>query len=159
MMRHALVLAAVVGLVACSRGLAVAPGTDGPPRQLPQGGLSIEGDGRQKLGLQVRIAETDRSRQAGLMGVRRLSDLEGMAFVFTSPVSEPFWMENTLIPLDIAFWDTQGRIVKILTMAPCRAHPCHLYFPGVDYVGAVEMNAGLLQRSGVAPGDTVKLTR
>ncbi|HMC07754.1 MAG TPA: DUF192 domain-containing protein [Actinomycetota bacterium] len=158
-MRHALVLAVVVGLAACSQVRAAPPGTRGLPRQLPQGGLSIEGEGRQKLGLQVRIAETDQSRQDGLMGVTRLSDQEGMAFLFTSPVSEPFWMENTLIPLDIAFWDTQGRVVKILTMVPCRADPCHLYSPGVNYVGAVEMNAGLLRRSGVSPGDSVKLTR
>ena len=158
-MRHALVLAAVVGLAACSPGRAAGPGSEGPPRRLPAGGLSIAADGRQKLRLQVRIAETDQARQDGLMGVRRLSDQEGMAFLFTSPVSEPFWMQNTLIPLDIAFWDTQGRVVKTLTMVPCRADPCHLYFPGVDYVGAVEMNSGLLQRSGVAPGDAVKVTR
>src|SRR5207245_483439 len=88
MMRQTLVVAAVVGLAACSQVRAAPPGAKGVPRQLPHGDLSIEGEGRQKLGLQVRIAETDRSRQEGLMGVTRLSDQEGMAFLFTSPVSE-----------------------------------------------------------------------
>jgi uncharacterized membrane protein (UPF0127 family) len=153
------VIAAVVGLVACSRGRAVVGGPEGPPSQLPQGHLTIDGGGDRKLELDVRIAETDRSRQEGLMGVTRLSDREGMAFLFAAPVSEPFWMLDTLIPLDIAFWDTKGKVVKILTMAPCRANPCPLYSPGIDYTGSVETNAGLLERSGVAPGDTVVLTR
>lgn len=149
-------LAALVSLAACSAGRALSADE---LAALPRGRLDLGGGGRQKLALQVWIAQTDQTRQSGLMGVKTLSDGQGMAFLFPSPVSEAFWMEDTLIPLDIAFWDGSGRIVKTLTMAPCHADPCPLYPPGVDYVGAVEMNVGLLGRAGVATGDTVRLTR
>jgi uncharacterized membrane protein (UPF0127 family) len=44
-------------------------------------------------------------------------------------------------------------------MTPCKADPCDQYDPGTSYVGAVEMNAGLLAAKGIHPGDTVTLTR
>jgi uncharacterized membrane protein (UPF0127 family) len=93
------------------------------------------------------------------MGVRSLGEGDGMAFLFPSPTTTPFWMKDTLIPLDIAFWNSQGHIVTIQTMVPCRAEPCYLYQPTSDYASAVEMNAGLLRRHGVAVGDAVDLRR
>jgi len=153
-MRHALVLAVVVGLAACSQVRAAPPGTRGLPRKLPQGGLSIEGEGRQKLGLQVRIAETDQSRQDGLMGVTRLSDQEGMAFLFTSPVSEPFWMENTLIPLSIAFLGSDGTIQDIQDMQP---ETTDLHTPQSAYRNAIEANQGYFANQGIVVGDRFDL--
>jgi uncharacterized membrane protein (UPF0127 family) len=64
-------------------------------------------------------------------------------------------MKNTLIPLDIAFWNDDERIVDIFTMEPCRKDPCPLYTPTHDYVAAVEMNAGVLRSSGIKIGDIV----
>jgi uncharacterized membrane protein (UPF0127 family) len=68
-------------------------------------------------------------------------------------------MKNTLIPLDIAFWDTEGVIVDILEMHPCREDPCPLYTPGKRYVGAVEANVGIMARHNVAIGDRAELIR
>lgn len=68
-------------------------------------------------------------------------------------------MQDTLIPLDIAFWDQNNVIVDILQMTPCRSKPCPPYTPRTDYVGAVEMNSGLLADSSVKAGDVVTIER
>lgn len=105
----------------------------------------------------VELAVTERERSRGLMGRRSLGATDGMAFLFFQPTRQGFWMENTLIPLTIAFFDDQGRILKILDMKPCRASPCPIYRPGVTYDGALEVNRGALQSHGVDVGDIVHL--
>jgi hypothetical protein len=93
------------------------------------------------------------------MGVRRLEQAAGMAFLVDAPSRSPFYMKDTLIPLDIAFWGGDGRIVDILQMQPCPAEPCPRDHPRADYVGAVEVNFALLGRRGVRIGDVVELQR
>lgn len=95
----------------------------------------------------------------GLMGVERLDPASGMVFIMDGEGRGAFWMKSTLIPLDIAFWDRQRRIVDFFGMEPCRENPCPIYSPENDYVAAVEMNRGLLARTGVRKGDTVVLNR
>jgi uncharacterized membrane protein (UPF0127 family) len=118
------------------------------------------------LHLTVEIADTPEASERGLMGVEHLPDDQGMAFLWDGPSVVPFWMKDTLIPLDIAFWDEKGRIFDIQQMQPCRVPEggsaetaCPLYRPGGPYVGALEVNLGLLERSGVRPGATVQLAR
>ena len=92
----------------------------------------------------VEVADTPDLRQRGLMFVRDLGDLQGMVFVFEEELSGGFWMKNTLIPLDIAFFDTSGEFVGSLTMEPCQADPCPTYEVGRMYRYAVEAPAGNL---------------
>jgi uncharacterized protein len=107
----------------------------------------------------VEVADTTAERRTGLMGRERLSPFDGMAFVWTNPVLSSFWMKDTLIPLSIAFWDEDGRIVSIIDMDPCRADPCPTYGPDAPFVGAVEVAQGELERHDVDVGDTVDLSR
>ena len=93
------------------------------------------------------------------MGVKKMPDQVGMAFLFGEPTSTGFWMKDTLIPLDIAFWDGRGGIVATSTMTPCTTDSCPVYQPPATYVGSVEMNAGLLAARGIKAGDRVTLTR
>ena len=107
----------------------------------------------------VEVADTTAERQTGLMRRETLSPFDGMAFLWAGPVQGSFWMKDTLIPLSIAFWDEQGRIVSIMDMEPCRADPCPSYMPDAPYVGAVEVRQGELLRRGVGVGGTIDLTR
>jgi hypothetical protein len=161
--KRVVVLLAVLALAAsgaaCTHARSATGPVPNPSLDLPQGNLTIAGSGGPELSLHVQIAETAQSRETGLMNVKTMPDQVGMAFLFDPPTSTPFWMKDTLIPLDIVFWDGRDRVVAALTMSPCKADPCHYYDPGASYVGAVEMNAGLLAAKGIHSGDTVTLTR
>jgi uncharacterized membrane protein (UPF0127 family) len=157
--KRVFVLLTVLALAACAHARSATGPVPNPSLELPHGTLTIAGPGGPELSLHVQIAETAQSQQTGLMNVKQMPDQVGMAFLFHASTSTPFWMKDTLIPLDIAFWDGRGRVVTTLTMVPCKADPCHLYDPGATYVGSVEMNAGLLAAKAIHHGDTVTLTR
>jgi uncharacterized membrane protein (UPF0127 family) len=84
---------------------------------------------------------------------------EGMLFVFEQSGFYPFWMKNTLIPLDIIWIDEDWRIVSIAeSVPPCRAEPCPTYPPAAQARYVVEVNAGFARRHGVARGDQLVVT-
>ncbi len=97
--------------------------------------------------LLVALADTPGLRRSGLMLVEDLEDLDGMLFVFQEDTSSGFWMKNTLLPLDIAFFDIDGRFVDGFAMEPCRADPCPSYFPSGGYRYALEMEEGAMPDS------------
>jgi uncharacterized membrane protein (UPF0127 family) len=107
--------------------------------------------------LQVEVADTDAERQQGLMGVTRLPENHGMAFVWDTPTDSTFWMKDTLIPLSIAFIDAGGKVVTLLDMTPCTADPCQQYAATAPYVTAIEANAGWFEEHHVETGDDVGL--
>jgi uncharacterized membrane protein (UPF0127 family) len=67
----------------------------------------------------VAVADTPEETALGLMFVEDLSPLDGMLFVYERERLISHWMKNTLIPLDIAFFDAEGRFVSKTTMVPC----------------------------------------
>lgn len=134
------------------------PGRSDPrPTRKPPSFLSILTASGTPATLHVDVADDGDERARGLMGVEQLPRDQGMAFVWDEPVTTTFWMKDTLVPLSIAFWDTDGRIIDILDMEPCTSDPCPTYRPDAPYVGAVEANAGWFAEHGVAVGDHVEL--
>ena len=109
--------------------------------------------------LRVEIAETPAQQERGLMYRRHLATRSGMVFVFASDTRAAFWMKNTLIPLSIAFYDGDGRILRILDMRPCRVAQCPTYDPKVAFRGALEVNRGAFARWGVRRGARITLRR
>ncbi|MGH2691875.1 MAG: DUF192 domain-containing protein [Actinomycetota bacterium] len=151
MTRPALTLIATLFLAGCG-------GSAAPVEGIPAGTLSID-TGQEDIQLEVSIAETDDSRQRGLMGVEDLADEAGMVFLEPQPVQSGFWMKDTLIPLSIAFWDESGEVLAVLDMEPCQEEVCEIYDPGVTWIGAVEVNQGFFADNGVDVGDRVTLER
>jgi len=90
----------------------------------------------------VAVADEPTERRRGLMFVEDLEDLDGMLFSFGEETSRGFWMKNTLLPLDIAFFDADGALVDVLTMDPCEEVSCPSYVPSGAYWTAVEAPAG-----------------
>lgn len=68
--------------------------------------------------LNVEIAATPETRRRGLMFRTNLGENQGMLFIFPGEERRAFWMKNTLIPLDAAFFDSDGRLVNVQTMQP-----------------------------------------
>jgi uncharacterized membrane protein (UPF0127 family) len=90
----------------------------------------------------VEIANTNETRQRGLMFREKLADNEGMLFLFDSPDKHSFWMKNTLIPLDIIWISDDKKVVDIQTMQPCAKDPCPSYQPPNEAQYVLEVGAG-----------------
>lgn len=109
-------------------------------------------DGRRSTTFRVYDPANRSARLHGLMGVSELPDDAGMLFRFPAPQDGGFWMKNTLLPLSIAFADSEGTIFEILDMEPCTAEPCPRYRPAKAFVNALEVKRSVLQTSGIEPG-------
>jgi uncharacterized protein len=106
----------------------------------------------------VEIADTEASRARGLMFRERLAPNEGMIFVFDRPGIYPFYMKNTLIPLDMLWLDADGRVVSVArSVPPCKADPCPSYYPDAEAIYVVEVVAGFTARHNVNVGDRLKI--
>lgn len=88
----------------------------------------------------VEVARTKEERQKGLMHRTSLGPDEGMLFVFPEEKIQAFWMKNTLIPLDVAFFDSQGFLIDVFRMEPDGGE--RIYQSSQPALYAVEMNAG-----------------
>ena len=118
----------------------------------------LDGDEGSTL-IDLEIAETDEQHQLGLMHRSCLEDDKGMVFIFFEETQSGFYMKNTLIPLSIAFFDVDGKILRILDMEPCEADPCEVYNPGVTYMGALEVNQGAFDEWGIEEGDELHVVQ
>ncbi|MCT4475973.1 DUF192 domain-containing protein [Peribacillus sp. NPDC101481] len=112
--------------------------------------------GNRETRLTVQVADTQRKRDKGLMFVGKLPENEGMLFVFPVKIYGGFWMKNTLIPLSIAFLDSDGEILKILHMEPCKEDICPTYDPEISYHYAIEVNLGWFEKNQIKEGDYVR---
>lgn len=97
------------------------------------------------------VAETSDQRGQGLRGVESLPDrMDGMLFVFEVPRAPTFGMRDTLIPLDIWWFDADGILVGSTEMEPCTTASCPSYGAPGDVGWALETPLGELELS---PGD------
>ncbi|MEN8113891.1 MAG: DUF192 domain-containing protein [Actinomycetota bacterium] len=119
--------------------LLVSCGADTPEGLAGFETAAITVDGRD---VAVAVADTEAQRAQGLMGVTDLGGLDGMLFVFSETTGTGFWMKDTLIPLDIAFFDDDGGFVDGFTMEPCVEDPCPVYRPSGPYRYALEAPEG-----------------
>ncbi|MFP5109027.1 DUF192 domain-containing protein [Neobacillus sp. C211] len=112
--------------------------------------------GERTIKLTVQVADTQEKRDKGLMFVEKLPKNEGMLFVFSGKTYGGFWMKNTLIPLSVAFLDSDGKILKILDMVPCKSDECPTYDPKLSYHYALEVNLRWFEKNQIKEGDFVK---
>ena len=101
----------------------------------------------------VEVADTEASRERGLMFRRSLARDRGMIFEFNPPEKQWFWMKNTLIPLDIIYILPNGRIASIARNAvPLDETPIP---SGVEVGEVLELRGGRAEEIGAQPGDLV----
>jgi uncharacterized membrane protein (UPF0127 family) len=102
----------------------------------------------------VEVVRTDAERARGLMERRELAPDAGMLFLFEETAEHPFWMKNTLIPLDMIFLSEEGRVLGIVARAtPGDLTPRSAGGPS-RYV--LEVAGGWSAAHGVAVGDRVR---
>jgi len=104
---------------------------------------------------QVELALTPAQRSQGLMHRATLPARQGMLFLFPTPRPIRMWMVNTLISLDMLFFDRRGYIQQIHT----RATPGSRAIIGSRQPawGVLELRGGSAARYGIAVGDRLLL--
>ncbi|MDD5111648.1 MAG: DUF192 domain-containing protein [Candidatus Altiarchaeota archaeon] len=102
----------------------------------------------------VELAVEPEQRARGLMHRKSLDPDAGMLFIFEDDGIYPFWMKNTLIPLDMLWLDGNRQVVHIeKNVQPCKSDPCLSVTPLVSSHYVLEVNAGTADRIGIAVGD------
>jgi len=104
--------------------------------------------------VRVRISQTPREKEQGLMFTEQLPADEGMLFIFEYEHRPAFWMKNTPIDLDVAFIDRLGCIVEIRHMQALDEETIHR--PRHPALYALEVNAGWFHEHGITVGDEVE---
>ena len=102
----------------------------------------------------VEIADDSIKRANGLMFKKSLKDFDGMVFLYDKPSRLVFWMKNTLIPLDIIFFDERGIIKKIYVGATTLSKK--KIFGGSNLIGALEIGGNLTSKLGFSEGDSIQ---
>jgi hypothetical protein len=123
----------------------------------PSGPVATIHTQRGPVRVSLEVAADDATRTRGLMYRDRLADGHGMLFVFDDEIDHPFWMKNTVIPLDMIFIGADRRIAGIHTGAtPLSLVPISVGRPSR---WVLEVAGGYAGRAGIATGDQVDFDR
>ena len=102
--------------------------------------------------IQAELADTPKAREVGLMNRTSMLTNSGMLFVFEQKAGHCFWMNNTKIPLSIAFIADDGKIVNIEEM---QAETTNNHCPKAAVRYALEMNKQWFSERVIVPGTTI----
>ena len=101
----------------------------------------------------VELAQTDQQRSQGLMFRPVLAPDAGMLFIYPGERQISMWMKNTLIPLDMLFLASDGRVVALHERAV--PHSLRTIASGVAARAVLELPGGTVGRLGIRIGDRV----
>jgi uncharacterized membrane protein (UPF0127 family) len=101
----------------------------------------------------IEIADDPDEQAQGLMFRPQLADNAGMLFIFDRPRPASFWMQNTMIPLDMIFIEENGLVESIAERKDTYSQRESRSAGPVRAV--LEINAGLSRQLGIGPGTRV----
>ena len=105
----------------------------------------------------IEVAETDATREHGLMYRTSLAPDAGMLFDFHAEDIRQFWMQNTLIPLDMIFVAEDGTVKTIHSNARPMDTTAISSEVAVRFV--LEIAGGRADEIGLKPGDRMEQPR
>lgn len=103
----------------------------------------------------IELAKTTAQKIKGLSGRTELCKNCGMLFIFGFEGNLPFWMKDTLVPLDLIWLDKNGKVVDIKTITETNSTKTYQNQSPAQYV--IELNANDCQKIGLKIGDVIKL--
>ena len=117
--------------------------------EFPRGTIKVD-----EVPLEVQIADTEPRRVRGLMFQDQLPYDQGMIFVFDEPGLYSLWMLNMQFPLDMMWFDENGKIVHIeQDVPPCKAAleiaTCQSVVPEKEAVYVLEVTAGFIKQNNI----------
>ncbi len=107
--------------------------------------------------IDIEIADTPEKRTMGMMYRNSLEENQGMLFVFPQEDYQSFWMKNTPVPLDMIFVGAKNEIVTIHENTTPYSPQSYSSTKPAQFV--VEVNAGFVEKHGIAIGDRIRWKR
>ena len=101
----------------------------------------------------LELAASRAEQECGLMYRKTMPRHVGMIFPFDPPKPATFWMENTVLALDLVFVGSDNRVLSIAQGKPFSRDI--LDSRGVT-AAVIELNIGEARRIGLKPGDKVE---
>ena len=138
---------AVIFALLIELSLLIIPATAKSQLEFASGEIELVGTKSGNLVIAVEFASEEVQRRHGLMHREKLASGTGMLFIYENEGMRAFWMKNTIIPLDIVFFDGAGRFASVyrdvtpLTLTLRRA--------SAQYV--LELNSGEAEKLGIGP--------
>ena len=171
MYRLSLLAAIAMGIsMGCDGTTAPAPAATAPLTSQPEASQTEasqpEGTQRVELGgetFYLEVANANAERFQGLSDRASIAEDGGMLFVFPDRKAgvQTFVMRDCLVPIDIAFLDEEGRVVRTHAMRVESANTPEMflqrYSSGSRAQFAIEVAGGTLKRVGLERGDVVSL--
>lgn len=106
--------------------------------------------------LNLAISTTTPEQEQGLSGRGRLSEDEGMLFVFPEDSSYAFWMKDMLFSLDMVWIDASSTVIGVTSDLSPASYPATFAPPApVRYV--IEVDAGAAAKLGLTVGTKLPL--
>ncbi len=120
---------------------------------MQRGWIRLANDAGQVLPLEVLIADDAFERASGFQHI--CPEVIGrtlILFLYSHEVRASFHMQNVHAPLDIAFFDSAGRVVGVRLMKTYTEDSRPLYGPGGPFRFALEAPAGFFAERGISTG-------
>ena len=103
------------------------------------------------IAFRAQMAVKDVEKMRGLMFRDSLGENDGMMFVYQTPSKASFWMKNTYIPLDLAFFDKNGVLTEVKKLYPQNLDS--VVSARSDILYCLEMNSGWFEKNKISSGD------
>lgn len=156
-MRSPILLALLLALATGCADSSDAPATTASaPASIPfdiEGTLSFVRGGDTLRTIDIEVADTDSTRQRGLMERTEIPSDTGMLFIFPRAQQQAFYMANTPRSLDIQFYAADSTLLNIAENTTPFS-PANVLSEG-EAQFVVEVPAGYSRRIGLVPGDRI----
>ena len=112
--------------------------------------------------LQVQIADSEPRRIRGLMFQEQLPNDQGMIFVFEQPGLYSLWMLNMQFPIDMIWFDQEGKVVHIeKDVPPCKTPleitVCQSVIPDEEAVYVLEVTSGFVEQNNITKDSVMRI--
>lgn len=104
------------------------------------------------------IADTLPKMRKGMMFRPNMAANQAMIFIYPKAQRMTFWMKNTLIPLDMLFFNQRGQLLEIKNQVPpCKTAQCPTYTSVHDDIYyVVELKGGVAAALNIQVGAKLK---
>ena len=125
--------------------------------EFPKGTIMVD-----DIPLVVQIADTEPRRVRGLMFQDQLPLDQGMIFVFDKPGLYSLWMLNMQFPLDMIWFDQDGKMIHFeKDVPPCKTPleitACQSIVPDGQATYVLEVTSGFIDNNNITKDSVLKI--